>query len=68
MTSYVQCSINFSHRIMLPAAMVGVIFYLAYDVVTNLRQLQSISGNVIFIFGLYITSKHPSRVKSDFVK
>lgn len=50
-------------RILIPAGLIGIICYVAFDVVQELQQLQSISGNVIFIIGLYVTSKHPSRVR-----
>ena len=46
---------------------VGVIIYLIFWVVTSIRQLQSISGFVIFLLIPWITSKYNDQVSCETV-
>jgi len=49
--------------ILYPAILIVVICYMALDVVAEMRQLQSLSGMVLFMIILYLFSKHPTRIQ-----
>ncbi len=57
-----HCSKYLFFRIVLPGIIIGVICYMALEAIEEIQQLQALSGQVVFILGLYVTSKHPSNV------
>lgn len=48
--------------IFIPAIAIGIIFYLAFEVVKDVRQLQSLSGVIAFVLLLYMFSMYPDRI------
>ena len=61
---YCTCDVNvFFYRFFYPLCLIGVALYLVLYVIIDIRQLQSISGIVIFVSVTYITSKYPDRVR-----
>ena len=53
-------------RFVYPGLVIALVMYLAFGVVQELKQLQSLSGVVVFISITYFTSKHPDRVGYSF--
>jgi len=45
-----------------PAVIIGMVVYLALDVIQEVKQLQSLIGFVTFVILMYVTSKHPDKV------
>lgn len=45
-----------------PAIFIIIILYLTLDVIREIKQIQSLSGMVIFFLIMYITSKYPDKV------
>ena len=56
---------SFFFRFVYPALIISVILYLSLAVVKDARQLQSISGLILFVFFSYISSKYPDRVSIE---
>ncbi|CAD5117032.1 unnamed protein product [Dimorphilus gyrociliatus] len=48
--------------VIFPALAIGVVFFLSFSVLKEIRQLQSLSGIVAFILVIYIFSVHPDRI------
>jgi pyrimidine nucleoside transport protein len=45
-----------------PALIIATILYLGLEVVREVRQLQSLTGIVVFIVIMYLTSKYPDKI------
>ncbi|CAD5122328.1 unnamed protein product [Dimorphilus gyrociliatus] len=48
--------------IVIPLVAIGIVFFLAFSVVKEVRQLQSLSGVVAFVLILYTFSMYPDKV------
>lgn len=51
-------------RLLYPMITIGLILYLCLDVVREAIQLQSLTGIVVIMVFLYVTSRHPNRVSA----
>lgn len=47
----------------IPLVAIGIVFFLAFSVVREIRQLQSLSGVVAFVLILYMFSMYPDKIK-----
>ena len=52
-----------SNRLILPALVIAVILMMALWLVKEVKQLQSLAGITVFILYLYVSSKHPDKVR-----
>ena len=53
---------HYSDRFFYPALLIGLIVYVTMFMVEEFRQLQSLSGIVVFVSITFITSSYPDKV------
>lgn len=51
-------------RLFYPALGIVTVLYLTLSVITEVKQLQSLSGFVFFTLLMYLTSRHPNKVNN----
>lgn len=59
----IEVNWNWLKFIVYPFIIIGVIFFLTFSVLKEIRQLQSLSGIIAFIVILYIFSIHPNKIR-----